>query len=56
MEEKIFEDEAWGEPVAKPKPSPAKKPKNGRLFIWTKKITDSIRDGMGTLYDGMEDN
>lgn len=56
VEEKIFEDKEWGEPVAKPKPVPVKKPKNGRIFTWTKKITESIRDSMGTLYDGMEDN
>lgn len=52
-EEKIFKDEAWGEPVEPPKPPKPKQPRG--MFKWTKKITETLRESVGNLYDGMEE-
>ena len=49
----IFNTEDWGE-VVPPEPKP-KKPKTGGMFKWTKKITETLRESVGNLYDGMDE-
>ncbi len=51
----IFKDPDWGEPIEKPKPEKKPKPQKG-MFKWTKKITESLRETVGNLYDGMDEN
>lgn len=49
----IFNDKDW-EKIVPPEPKP-KKPKTGGMFKWTKKITETLRESVGNLYDGMDE-